>query len=138
MANGAKSAGGAGRAGYLPTETIVQRLSALGGREWQKGNYHRVYFNFTDDLLERLGLKVWRYKSGNVSGATYKGESISNSQAKATIGLLLDQKVFYDLKTRTFNVQTWGFYRPTGRSAEMIAELERLVQEALRGRRKRA
>jgi len=31
-----------------------------------------------------------------------------------------------------------GFDRPTGRSAEMIAELERLVQEALRGRRKRA
>lgn len=69
----------------------IETLIDLGGKEWIKGDHHRVYFNSADELI---GLDVARYGTGNISSASLKGEPISNSKAK----LLANARVYYDVK----------------------------------------
>lgn len=56
----------------------VEELTSLGFKRWQKNGMDRMYINASD-----LGLECNLYKSGNVSSATFKGESISNSMGNA-------------------------------------------------------
>ena len=63
---------------------------------------YKVYFN---DLETLLGLQVYRYNSGNISGAKQNGQKISNSQAKSILNRLAGTKVFFDLTRDTFVVQ---------------------------------
>jgi len=69
----------------------VENMIAIGGSEWERHGKHRVYLNNWADLL---GLEVGRYKSGNIRWATYKGKSISNSQAYKILGSI--DKVWFD------------------------------------------
>lgn len=92
----------------MSSNEIISKLVEMGGNEWQKGNYHRVYFN---GFAERLGLSVERYNSGNICSATQHGESISNSEAKRILGRLSRFKVYYDVpsgKMLTQNDTRWG------------------------------
>ena len=75
-----------------------EALKAIGS-EWQKGNYHRIYFN---DLGSRLGIETNRYNTGNISSATQDGERISNSQAKRVLGRCVYSKFWYDVPTDTY------------------------------------
>ena len=59
------------------TNEKINELLGKGFKRWQKGNLDRLYINAT-----QLGLECTYYKTGNVSSACFKGESISNCQAR--------------------------------------------------------
>ncbi len=83
----------------MSEQEIIRALEEIGGREWRKADYHRVYFN-ADTMAEMGGLKLWFYNTGNISGAELNGETISNSEAKRIMSGLMGFKVWYDLKER--------------------------------------
>ena len=74
--------------------TNIQKLINLGGKEWVKGDMHRVYF---DNPSALIGLETESYKTGNIKSATLKGEKISNSQAYKLI-----DKIYFDIKNNEF------------------------------------
>lgn len=87
---------------------VIAKLVALGGNEWTKGDYHRVYFD-TDTISKLGGFEYYTYKTGNIQGAALNGESISNSKAsRIRAGLVT---IYYDLKTH-------GWFYRTAPSAE--------------------
>lgn len=61
------------------TETTIRNLIEKGASRWTKGDHDRLYLNGA--AKEIVGLKTTHYKSGNISSATLKGESISNNRA---------------------------------------------------------
>jgi hypothetical protein len=67
------------KAVVLTAELVI----TLGGRRWQKNGMDRVYIN---DWARFAGLETSHYKTGNISGAPYQGEGISNSQAYKLLG----------------------------------------------------
>lgn len=86
----------------------IRALVEMGGNEWKKGDYHRIYFN---DLGSRLGLTVTRYNTGNISGARLDGERISNSEAGRILGRLAEIKVWVDVPAQRLmvkNPSVWG------------------------------
>lgn len=86
---------------YRATELTVEALVKLGGSEWIKGDYHRVYFN-GDALCEIIGLSISTYKTGNVSFAVMNGEKISNTKASSLRSRLFTGKFWFDAKTGEF------------------------------------
>ena len=58
------------------TDAKIQKLEQIGFKRWTKGTMDRLYIN-----AEQLGLDCAYYKTGNISGADFKGERISNSEA---------------------------------------------------------
>lgn len=55
-------------------EKKIEELIEKGARRWSKCGFDRLY---VDPKL--LGLEVSYYKSGNISSASWRGESISNA-----------------------------------------------------------
>jgi len=78
-------------------ELTVENLVAVGGREWKRGDKHRVYFN---NIADYLPIEIEHYKSGRISWAAWEGEEISNRQAY----LILDSVygVYYDVNEEKF------------------------------------
>lgn len=77
-------------------EQKIKKMIEIGGREWTTDNgKHRIYFN-VDVLAPMVGLDLNFYGTGNISSASWQGESISNSQAKRILGDL-DRKIHYDV-----------------------------------------
>ncbi|MGW6912616.1 hypothetical protein ACWGB8_02140 [Kitasatospora sp. NPDC054939] len=74
-----------------PAALTTEAMVAIGGNRWQKNGHDRVYIN---DWTEFAGLDVSYYKSGNICGAAYRGEGISNSQARLILGSI--SKVWFD------------------------------------------
>lgn len=62
------------------TTYTAEQIIRIGGREWRKGNKHRVYIN-RDVWTRLIGLETSHYKTGNIRSATLDGEQISNSRA---------------------------------------------------------
>lgn len=63
----------------MTTYTAAQ-IIRIGGREWTKGDMHRVYIN-ADVWAPLVGLEIEHYKSGNICGAELNGAKISNARA---------------------------------------------------------
>lgn len=59
-------------------EKQIAALEGKGFKRWTKGSMDRLYIDATE-----MGLELTYYKTGNVSGATWQGEQISNSQGRA-------------------------------------------------------
>lgn len=78
-------------------ELTVENLVAVGGREWKRGDKHRVYFN---NLIDFLPLEVEHYKSGRISWAAWEGEEISNRQAYLILESV--ENVYYDVNEEKF------------------------------------
>jgi hypothetical protein len=78
------------------------KLIKAGGKEWQKGDKHRIYFN-TRETSEAIGLKVDFYKTGNVSSATINGDHISNSRARGILFDLQNGGFHYDFLDSKFH-----------------------------------
>ena len=77
------------------TTTTTTQLTQAGGREWQSGDRHRVYFN---DLASRWPrLQVTQYNTGNISSATLDGERISNTRASRLLTDLDTGKLYFDV-----------------------------------------
>jgi hypothetical protein len=79
---------------------MIEKLKKIGGNEWVKNDYHRIYFDL-NVTTELVGLKLDFYKTGNISCAWLDGEQISNSQAKRIIRAI-DGKFWYDVKSEQF------------------------------------
>ena len=77
----------------------IETLKIIGGSEWIKDDYHRIYFK---NLEEFYGLKCSYYKSGNISEAWLDGKRISNSQAKKIQNSIGRMKVWFDVKAQEF------------------------------------
>lgn len=58
-------------------EQKIAELIEKGFNRWTKGNLDRLYIN-----ASQLGLVCTYYKTGNISGAEFNGETISNCQAR--------------------------------------------------------
>lgn len=76
-------------------EVVIEALQQLGGKEWIKDEFHRIYFN---NLEKLYGLDCQYYKTGNIARASLNGEPISNSEARRILGCLCDLKVWFDVK----------------------------------------
>lgn len=69
-------------------DAMIKKLEEKGFKRWEKAGYDRLYIN-----LSVLGLDYGKYKTGNISWATFKGKEISNSQCRR----YLATKVYIDL-----------------------------------------
>lgn len=89
----------------MDEKQTIEKLTEMGGKLWEKGSYRRIYF---DDgvILDADGLKVSYYNSGNVSSASYRGEAISNSEAKRILSQYVGGKFWYDLTDGKFYSKT--------------------------------
>jgi hypothetical protein len=74
-----------------PAALTVAAMVAIGGRRWQRNGMDRVYIN---DWAEFAGLETSHYKSGNVSGASFKGRGIANGRVAGFVGAI--DKVYFD------------------------------------------
>jgi len=81
----------------------INTLKGIGGNEWMRGEYHRIYFDL-GFRMEAIGLSINTYKTGNISSASLDGERISNNKAKKTINALGSNygKFWYDVSTGEF------------------------------------
>ena len=71
----------------------IEELEGLGFSRWQKNGMDRMYIN-----ASTLGLECTYYKtSGNISGAWFKGNDISNSEARK----LKASKTYIDLNKKS-------------------------------------
>lgn len=86
----------------------IAELEALGFKRWQKNGMDRLYINATT-----LGLDYSTYKSGNISGADFQGEHISNSEARR----MLAAKTYIDVKTETVHSDSWTLERAAAKLA---------------------
>ncbi|MEU1071958.1 MULTISPECIES: hypothetical protein [unclassified Streptomyces] len=69
----------------------IETMTAIGGRRWQKNGMDRVYIN---DWHLFAGLDLSYYNTGNICGASWQDEGISNSQAYKILGCI--DKVWFD------------------------------------------
>lgn len=76
-------------------------INELNGKEWKKGDLHRVYIN-GKTLCNLYGLEWTEYKTGNVSSASLDGNHISNSQAKELIYEFENANFYYDVKLNRY------------------------------------
>ncbi|SQJ09060.1 Uncharacterised protein [Serratia rubidaea] len=83
----------------------VEALEKIGGREWIKGDYHRVYFDAAA-LTEIIGLTVSLYGTGNVSSAQINGSKISNGRASKMRSELGRCKFWFDVKRGEFDARS--------------------------------
>ena len=79
----------------------IEKLIELGGNEWQKNDYHRVYFNAAT-IAKLSGYKWDTYNTGNISSASLDGEKISNSEMNRVLNRLQFGKYWYDVPTAQF------------------------------------
>lgn len=84
-------------------EYTTENMIAIGGNEWKRGNYHRVYFNNWHELA---GLELEHYGTGNIRWAGWQGETVSNSQGYKLAGSV--EKVWFDAATGKFHCR-YGF-----------------------------
>lgn len=78
----------------------ADHVVALGGSRWQRNGMDRVYINHWATLA---GLETSRYNTGNIAGATFDGELISNSQASKILGSI--DKLWFDTADGKFHVR---------------------------------
>lgn len=92
----------------------VETMTAIGGNRWQRNGMDRVYFN---NWAELAGIETSHYNTGNISGATYKGEGISNSQAYKLLGCI--DKVWFDAADGKLHVR-YGYGESRVASREQL------------------
>ena len=89
----------------------IEELEALGFKRWTKNGMDRMYIN-----ASALGLNYTKYKTGNVSSAWFKGDSISNCECRRMLGA----KTYIDLKLQ----KVFSDNRLLGQAAAELAGLE--------------
>ena len=61
------------------TEKQINKLISMGATRWTNYGKDRLYLRGAGDKI--MGLDVGTYRTGNISGATWNGEKISNRTA---------------------------------------------------------
>ena len=72
------------------TNTQIEKLEAKGFKRWTKNGMDRLYVN-----AKALGLKCEYYNTGSVRNAWFRGDSVSNSEARRMMG----SKTYIDIET---------------------------------------
>lgn len=119
-----KRAQAGGIKGTMKPPVTLAGLQQAGGSRWQKGAMDRVYFN---NVLNKTPLRTSKYKSGYISDASLRGQSISHAKAGEIVNNIQASKVFYDRKARRMVVQAPQI--PYGRGAQ-VREAEALTRGA--------
>lgn len=81
----------------------ADNIKAIGGNEWIRGTYHRIYLN---DWADYAGIEVTRYNTGNISSASLSGRGIANGRAYDLLGAV--SKVYFDVTDGHLYVQHHG------------------------------
>lgn len=76
----------------MMSDKMIERLATKGFNRWTKGNMDRMYIN-----ASQLGLACSYHSTGSIKNATFRGDSISNCEARR----LKADKCYIDLKTGT-------------------------------------
>lgn len=105
----------------MMSDKDINKLMAAGGKRWTKYNKDRIYID-----TKALGLEASHYKTGNVSNATWQGESISNADARRLLG----SKVYVDCADGTVHVST-DYYNSCDESMQLKNVAEKFVSDAL-------
>lgn len=87
---------------YEIKKMTVEEAVTLGGREWQKGDHHRVYFN-GEALYKLYGLEINCYNTGSISSVYLNGKKISNNKARGFINQI-EMNNWMDAKTGEFRL----------------------------------
>ncbi len=74
-----------------PIVYSVDTMTAIGGNRWTKAGKDRIYLEWANFA----GLELSYYGTGNISGASYQGVSISNSQGYKLLSSIY--KVYFDV-----------------------------------------
>lgn len=98
------------------TKITVEKLVALGGKLWEKGDMKRVYFNYPE-LTKFYGLAYdgWKF--------TVDGERVSNNSGHQIGSALRNGKFWFNLAT--------GEFASKGMSEKMTEKLIARIGEAL-------
>lgn len=101
---------------------MLKKLLAVGGKEWKKGNFHRVYFN-EEILFDLYGLKYdgWKF--------TVDGQKVSNNSGHTFASRLRNGKFYYDVTTDEFATKDIGEEMTKKLVARITARLETEVIE---------
>ncbi|MFF3264965.1 helix-turn-helix domain-containing protein [Streptomyces sp. NPDC002932] len=78
-------------------------IKAIGGNEWIRGNYHRIYLN---EWAEFAGIEVTRFNTGYISSASLGGRGIANGRAHGLLSAV--SKVYFDVTDGRLYVQHHG------------------------------
>ncbi|MFF8422858.1 hypothetical protein [Streptomyces sp. NPDC015680] len=81
----------------------AENIKAIGGNEWIRGTYHRIYLN---DWEQYAGIEITRYNTGNVSSASLGGRGIANGRVGGLLGAV--SKVYFDVTDGKLYVQHHG------------------------------
>lgn len=101
-------------------QTRIEKMERIGDR-WQKNGMDRIYFN---DLHKYIGLELHHYNTGNISSASYRGDKISNCEAKRIMGRIAG-KLWFDVVADQYK---WT--NVNDRDAQnIIDEINRQIQE---------
>ena len=84
----------------------AEALEALGGKRWTKNAMDRVYFN-GEVNAKMIGFSYSSYKTGNVSSASLRGESISNNRASSIRTSIFCCKCWFDLNDQAFHIDNY-------------------------------
>jgi hypothetical protein len=100
----------------MMAKITVEKLVALGGKLWEKGDMKRVYFNY-EELADFYGLKYdgWKY--------TVDGEKVSNNSGRQFASALRNGKFWFDLAT--------GEFASKDMSEKMTAKIVDRITEAV-------
>ena len=79
----------AGKEKKMLTEEMIKTLQESGFNRWTKNGMDRLYVN-----ASALGLNCTYYKTGNISSAEFRGNSVSNCEARR----LKAAKTYIDVK----------------------------------------
>jgi hypothetical protein len=96
---------GARRAARKAKKVVLtaDNIKAIGGNEWIRGSYHRIYLN---DWHQYAGIEITRYNTGNISSASLGGRSIANGRAYGLLDAV--SKVYFDVTDGHLYVQHHG------------------------------
>ena len=76
-------------------EKTTAALLGLGYKMWERDDDRRIYIDAAD-IPELYGLRVERYKTGNVRTATLDGKGISNGYAHELLAQLSAGSFWFD------------------------------------------
>lgn len=99
----------------------AEHCIALGGSRWQRNGMDRVYFN---NWAALAGLELSHYGTGSISGATWQGELVSNSQG---------YKLADSIDKLWFDVTDGKLYGRFGWSTSRVASQQEVLDAACRG-----
>ncbi len=113
----------------MKKEDKVRKLIEIGGKEWQKNDKYRIYFNA--GMIAKIGGLEWdTYNSGHICGTSYKGESISHNRAQKILSWLGLSKFYYDVNDDKFRKALAPYEHPV-EADEIVDKFFKVAMDAI-------